>query len=66
MREKDLIIYGSLHVSAQSDVYHGYGVEGCVCAYAEVRSRDIIGDGSRNNDEGNAQFLVLLSSFHHL
>lgn len=46
--------------------YHGDGVEGSVSANTEVGSGNIVGDSGRNNNQRNAQFLVLLSRLHHL
>lgn len=48
------------------ELYHSYSVKRSICANTEVRSRNIVGDSSRNNDKGNTKFLILLSSLHHL
>lgn len=47
-------------------VHHRYSVECSISAHAEVRSRNIVGDSGRNNNEGDAEFLILLPSLHHL
>lgn len=42
------------------------GVEGCVSADAEVGSRDIVGDCSRDDHDGNAHLLIFFSCLNQL
>lgn len=46
--------------------YRGDGVEGSVGANAEVRARNVVGDGGGDNYHGNAHLLVFLSGLNQL
>lgn len=51
--------------SAQHHYLHG-GVDSGVCSQAEVRSRDVVADGSRDETHGDAELIVATPGFKQL
>lgn len=41
-------------------------IDSRVCAHTEESSRDVVADGSRDNDHGDAELIVVSPSFKEL
>lgn len=55
-----------MHVVPYEGSHWGDSVEGSVGADAEVRAGDVVGDGGRDDHNGNAHLLVFLSCLDQL